>query len=201
METNKNIQQEAFYMLFTLCFIFVSVFLSSKLLINLFTMSVILIFTIFTFKTKIYEQQIIGTLAYFTLMFTAITNSGYIGLFILILGLFLLSAIFYIYDNEIMFDSEKMSVRRIQKRAGLYLVGFILLIVSSLVVSILSELVGGSFLENGLITGVIFGASVIIENALKKEISNELEINKMPEEYRLRIEQEKEKRNDALVKI
>ena len=51
-------------------------------------------------------------------MVTEITNSEYKGFEIMIVELFLLIVVFYIYEDEVMFDSEKMNIQRIRIRAG-----------------------------------------------------------------------------------
>ena len=198
---NNNIQTEAFYMLGTLCFIFISVLIGNFLSIDTYVLSTILIFAIFAFKTEVYEQQMIAGVSYFTLMVVGITNSGYKGFGIMLVGLFLLSAVFYIYADEVMFDSEKMNIQRIRIRAGQFVLATILLFIFSLVIMFILELAKNSFLEKGILTGAIFGASILIESILKKEKDKQIDFSKIPEEYRIRLEQEKEKRNDALVKI
>ena len=200
-QNNNNIQTEALYMLGTLCFIFISVLIGNLLSIDTYVLSTILIFAIFAFKTEIYEQQMVGSVAYLTLMVVALTNSGYPGFGVMIVGLFLLSAVFYIYEDEVMFDSEKMNIQRIRIRAGQFVLATIMLAMFSLLVIFISELAKNSFLEKGIVTGAIFGATVLIETILKKEKDRQIDFSKIPEEYRIRLEQEKEKRNDALVKI
>ena len=175
---NNNVKKESLILMFTLLFIFISQVIRENLMYELF-LNPLLLFTIFTFKSRDLYQKVLGVTAYISYLALNFVHFNYLHLnsspifASAVLSSVLISGISYIYeDKEFINKDNNRKITNIKTRALILLTAIFSLIVSIIPYFIIKSLWAGTFLSYGGNTALMFGVLLFLESLGKNIIEN-----------------------------
>lgn len=175
---NHNVKRESLILMSTLLFIFVSQMIRDSLMYEFF-LNPLLLFTIFTFKSRDLYQKVLGVTAYISFLALNFVHFNYLHLnsspifSSAVLSSVLISGISYIYeDKEFINKDNNRKITNIKTRALILLTAIFSLIVSIIPYFIIKSLWAGTFLSYGGNTALMFGVLLFLESLGKNIIEN-----------------------------
>ena len=175
---NNNVKKESLILMSTLFFIFISQVIRDSLMYEFF-LNPLLLFTIFTFKSRDLYQKVLGVTAYISYLALNFVHFNYLHLnsspifASAVLSSVLISGISYIYeDKEFINKDNNRKITNIKTRALILLTAIFSLIVSIIPYFIIKSLWAGTFLSYGGNTALMFGVLLFLESLGKNIIEN-----------------------------
>lgn len=175
---NNNVKRESLILMSTLLFIFISQVIRDNLIYEFF-LNPLLLFTIFTFKSRDLYQKVLGVTAYISFLALNFVHFNYLHLnsspifASAVLSSVLISGISYIYeDKEFINKDNNRKITNIKTRALILLTAIFSLIVSIIPYFIIKSLWAGTFLSYGGNTALMFGVLLFLESLGKNIIEN-----------------------------
>lgn len=175
---NNNVKKESLILMSTLFFIFISQVIRDSLMYEFF-LNPLLLFTIFTFKSRDLYQKVLGVTAYISYLALNFVHFNYLHLnsspifASAVLSSVLISGISYIYeDKEFINKDNNRKITNIKTRALILLTAIFSLIVSIIPYFIIKSLWLGTFLSYGGNTALMFGVLLFLESLGKNIIEN-----------------------------
>lgn len=163
----KNINKEALILLGSVIFIAISIIASNLLH---FAPGIILsiIFALITIKSKDPTQKVFGVIGYLIFFIKQLTSSSYNAFSYSLLGIALISAVFYVYSDEYFLSNNTAESKSVIQKATNLLICLILVGIMLVFYFILQEFWKGTFLEIGAEVGYIVFIVTVITAFSKK---------------------------------
>ena len=175
---NNNVKKESLILMSTLLFIFISQVIRDNLMYGFF-LNPLLLFTIFTFKSRDLYQKVLGVTAYVSFLALNFVHFNYLHLnsspifASAVLSSVLISGISYIYEDKKFINKDNnRKITNIKTRALILLTAIFSLIVSIIPYFIIKSLWAGTFLSYGGNTALMFGVLLFLESLGKNIIEN-----------------------------
>lgn len=196
----KNINKEALILLGSVIFIAISIIASNLLH---FAPGIILsiIFALITIKSKDPTQKVFGVIGYLIFFIKQLTSSSYNAFSYSLLGIALISAVFYVYSDEYFLSNNTAESKSVIQKATNLLICLILVGIMLVFYFILQEFWKGTFLEIGAEVGyIVFIVTVITAFSKKIDADYQKKIDyakKLKNDYKKMLEQSIDDDNDS----